>query len=212
MDASIKEFRIGADFGRMLIDEITFYASSSFEKLKALPAISPMFVNALCLIFSETFKDDILPKPVIHELITEFISCSNPPPFIYTFAVPAHIDAGATILASLFRWTVFSDLNETKPLSYSKLHLKLLECLTTIDPTAVTKPIIYTKHLEPIIDYIQRTAQVKEPERIQKSLEKFAQLVQVSKVFFYGNIPLFVEKLKQLPSNSLMQLVIMCIK
>jgi Domain of unknown function (DUF4507) len=115
------------------------------------------------------------------------------------------MEVGAFLIGTYFRWTVLSELFEDKP-SYSKLHLTILECLSSLEPPL--KPVVYTKYLETIADQIQRASKVKEPERVQRSLEKFAQLIQITKNFLYGNIPLLMEKLKQLPKNSLMELVI----
>lgn len=173
--------------------------------------MSPLFVNTLCLTFAETFKDEQMPTPIIGSLVTEFIQSSSPA-FLYTFNITAHVEVGAVILAALYRWTVLSELYEEKP-SYSKLHLKILECMSGIDgTTAQSKPIVYTKYLDIIIDQIQRAALTKDPERVQRSLEKFAQLIQVSKTYLYGNIPLLMERLRSLPKNSLMELVIMSVK
>jgi hypothetical protein len=207
LDASTKDIRVSADLGRSLINEITFFASSSMDKLRALPSLSPMFTNALCLICAETYKEDQLPAPIIGELLTEFMSHTPSPPIVFTFTIPTHIEVGSLILCSLFRFTILSELFEEKS-SYSALHLKILECLTTIDISSPSKPIIYTKYLENIADQISRAAKVKEPEKVQKSLEKFAQLIQISKNYLYGNIPMLMDKLKTLPKNSLMDLVI----
>lgn len=195
----------------MLINEITFFANNSIDKLKSLGTMSPLFVNTLCLTFAETFKDEQLPTPIIGSLVTEFIQSSSPA-FLYNFNITAHVEVGAVILAALYRWTVLSELYEEKP-SYSKLHLKILECMSGIDgTTAQSKPIVYTKYLDIIIDQIQRAALTKDPERVQRSLEKFAQLIQVSKTYLYGNIPLLMERLRSLPKNSLMELVVMSVK
>lgn len=79
--------------------------------------------------------------------------------------------------------------------------------MSNVEVTA--KPVVYTKYLEVIIEQIQKAlVKVKDPERIQRSLEKLAQLIQVSKNFLYGNIPLLMEKLKMLPKNPILELVI----
>lgn len=211
LDPSTKDFRISSDFGRLLIIEITFFANNSIDKLKSLATLSPLFVNALCLIFAETFKDEQLPTAIIGSLVTEFIQSPTSPAFIYTFTIPTHIEVGAIILAAFFRWTVLSEFHEEKP-SYSKLHLRILECLSSVDPSTPAKPIVYTKYLEPIVDQIQKAAKVLSPERVQMSLEKFAQLLLVSKMYLYGNIPLLMERIKLLPKNSLLELAIMSVK
>jgi hypothetical protein len=200
----MKEVRIAADLNRLLINEITYYSNNSLDKLKSLPTLSPLFTNSLCLIFAETYKDDMLPTKIIGELITEFMTLS---PFIYIFNIPSHIEVGAFLLGAVFRWTILSELYEESP-SFSKLHLKILECLSSVDIKSPSKPIVYTKFLEIIIDQIQKASKVKDPERIQRSLEKFAQLIQISKSFLYGNIPLLMEKLKLLPKNPLMELIL----
>lgn len=209
LDPLRKEFRISADFGRLLINEITIFANNSIEKLKSLALLSPLFVNSLCLIFAETFKEEQLPTPIIASLVTEFVQSSSPP-FIYCFMTPQHVEVGALILASFYRWTCLSELYETKS-SYSKLHLKILECMSSVDPVTA-KPIVYTKYLETIIDLILRSVKAKGPDHAQRSLEKVAQLVQVSKTYLYGNIPLLIERLSLLPKNSLLELVIKSIK
>lgn len=208
-DPATKEFRISTDFGRLLINEITFFANNSIDKLKNLATLSPLFVNSLCMIFAETYKDDQMPTPIIGSLVTEFVQTSSPP-FIYTFTIPAHVEIGAMLLGSFFRWTVLSELSEEK--SYSRLHLKLLECLSTAEFPVQAKPVVHTKYMDTIIDQIERAAKVKNPETIQRSIEKLAQLVQVSKAFLYGNLSILVERLKKLPKNALMDLVIASMK
>ena len=210
-DPSTKDFRVSTDFGRLLINEITFFANNSTEKFKSLSAVSPLFVNSLTVIFAETFKDDQMPTPIIRQIITEFVQSSTSPPFIFTFTVPVHIEIGAFLLASFYRWVVLSEFYGEGS-AYSRLHLKILECMSNLEPTVPTKPIMYTKYLCEIIDQVERAAKVKDPEMTQRSLERFAQLVQVSKEYLYGNIPLFIERLSKLPKNSLLELVIMSIK
>lgn len=213
LDHSTKEYIISADFGRLLINEITFFANNSTEKLKTLPTLSPLFVNALSMIFAETYKEEQLPTPIVASLIVEFLKTSNAPPILYTFAVPVHVEIGAFILSQFYRWTVLSELSEeaTRNTTYSQLHLKILECMSNIDPKS-NLPIIPTKNLEAIADLIGRAAKVKDPVTIQKSLEKFAQLVQVSKVYFYGNVSILIDHLKALPKNALLDLVISSLK
>ncbi|CAG9807970.1 unnamed protein product [Chironomus riparius] len=203
LDSSLQEIRIAADLNRLLINEITYYSNNSLAKLKSLPTLSPLFTNSLCLIFAETYKDT-LPTQIIGELITEFMTLS---PFIYIFNIPSHVEVGAFLLGTFFRWTVLSELYEEAP-SLSKLHLKILECLSSVDIKSPSKPIVYTKFLEVIIDQILKASKVIDPEKIQKSLEKFAQLIQISKSFLYGNIPLLMDRLKTLPKNPLMELVL----
>lgn len=175
--------------------------------MKSLSILSPLFVNALCLIFAETYKDEQMPTAIIGSLITDFLQAPSPA-FLYTFNIPAHVEVGALIIGSFYRWSVLSELYEEKP-SYSKSHLKMLEIISGLDPAALIKPIVYTKYLDNIIDQIQRAAVTKDPERVQRSVEKFAQIIQVSKIYLYGNIPLMMERLKTLPKNSLMELVIL---
>lgn len=176
-----------------------------------LPVISPLFVNSLSLFIAETFKDDQMPTPILGKLITEFVQSLASPPFIFSFTVPVHIEIGAFLTATFYRWVVLSEFHDEGP-AYSRLHLKLLEVMSLLDPSAPTKPIIYTKHLIEICDQIERAAKTKSPETTQKCLEKFAQLVQVSMNYLYGSIPLFMERLKSLPKNYLMEMVIMSMK
>lgn len=173
LDPQIKEVRISSDLNRLLINEITYFSNNSLEKLKALPTLSPLFTTSLFLIFAETFKDDQLPTKIIAELVT-----LSPSPFIFCFSIPTHIETGAFILGSFLRYDVISELYD-EPYSYSQLHLKILnEMMGNVELTA--KPIVYTKYLEAIVEQIQRACvKIKDPERIQRSIEKFAQLIQV---------------------------------
>lgn len=170
----MKDVRTSADLNRLLIQEITYFSNNSLDKLKALPALSPLFTNSLCLIFAETFKDDQLPTKIIADLVTSS-------PFIFCFSIPTHIDTGAFIIGSFFRWDVLSELYEdNQPYCYSQLHLKILTELSNVEINA--KPVVYTKYMEVIVEQIQRASlKIKDPERIQRSVEKFAQLIQVSK-------------------------------
>lgn len=208
MDTATKEFRISADFGRLLINEITYYANSNFSKLKSLPDLSPLFVNALCLIFAETYVE-LMPPPLIGNLVTVFVD-SISPPFVFTFTIPNHVEVGALLLGTFYRWAVLSEIYEDKAANYSNFHLKILECIS--DWTAPSKPIVYTKYLETIIDQIQRAAKIKEPEKLQRSIEKLAQILQVSKTYMFGNVPMLIEKLKSLPKNFLLDLVMTSMK
>lgn len=202
----MKEVRVSADLNRLLINEITFFSSNSLDKLKILPLLSPLFTNALCLIFAETFKDDQLPTRVLAELVTEFLNFT-PSPFIFCFSIPSHVETGAFLIGSFFRWSVLSELFDEQPYSYSKLHLKILNEMSNVEVTA--KPLVYTKYLEVIIEQIQKSlVKIKDPERVQRSVEKLAQLIQVSKNYLYGNIPMLMDKLKMLPKNPILDLVI----
>jgi Domain of unknown function (DUF4507) len=96
LDPSTTDFRNAAEFGQLLITEILFYANNSVDKLKSLPMISPIFTNALCLVFAETFKDDIMPPALVGELLVEFMKVS-PPSFIFTFTIPSHVESGCII-------------------------------------------------------------------------------------------------------------------
>jgi hypothetical protein len=197
----MKDVRVSADLNRLLINEITYFSNNSLDKLKALPVLSPLFTNSLCLIFAETFKDDQLPSKIIADLVT-----LSPSPFISFFSIPIHVEIGAFIIGSFFRWDVISELYE-EPYSYSQFHLKILNEMSNVELTS--KPIVYTKYIEAIVEQIQRASlKVKDPERIQRCLEKLAQLIQVSKNFLYGNMPSLMEKLRNLPKNPLLELVI----
>jgi hypothetical protein len=210
LDPSTKDFRIATDFGRLLINEITFFANNSISKFEMLGTLAPLLVNAMSLIFAETYKDDQLPTPIIGSLVTAFVEDSTPP-YILTFAVPSHYDIGSTIMGSYLRWTVLSELYEEKP-SYSRLHFRVLESFTNIDPMIIVKPIVQIKHLDPNFDIILRAAKTRDPERVQRAVEKFAQMIQVIKGCLYGNVPQFVERMKMLPKNSFLDLVIASMK
>lgn len=206
LDPSISDFRNAAEFGQLLIQEITFYSNGSVDKLKSLPTLSPIFTNALCLVFAENYKDDQTPPPLVGNLLTEFMEVS-PPSFIFTFTIPSHVESGSIILAAFFRWSVLNEIKDLRP-SYSHFHLKVIECIASIDPLLPSKPIVNTKSLESIADSILRLKSSADEEKVQKSLLKFAQIVQVSKKFMHGNVTVFKEKLKFLPKNSLLDLVI----
>lgn len=203
----MKDVRISADLNRLLINEITLFSSNSLIKLYTLPLVSPLLTNALCLIFAETFKDDQMPTRILADLVTEYMSFT-PSPFLFCFSISSQNDTGSFLISSFFRWSVLGEIFDENPYSYSKMHLKILNALTNIE--MVEKPAINTKYLEAIVDQIQKAlAKCKDPERVQRSLEKFAQLIQVSKCYLYGNIPGLMEKLKILPKNPLLDLVIM---
>lgn len=206
MAGDIKDFRISADFNRLLINEITFFSNSSFDKLKSLARVSPLFVNSLCLVFAETFRDEHLPTTVVASLVTEFIQETPLPPFMFTFSIPAYAEIGSLIVATFFRWIVLSEIHDPKAL-YSQMHLKLLECLSNTELVVPAKPIITTKHLENIIDQIERAVLTKEKEVVQKSLLILAQVIQVLKPFLFGNIPKFISRLSNLPNNALLDIV-----
>jgi len=189
----------------LLTDEISYFAHSNFAKILALPTISPIFINGLCYMFAELDKVE-LPKPLVQRMVNEFVTTASPPLFL-TFMVPAHMEVGAFLLGTFFRWSVLSEL-QSQGESYSKMHLKILECMSSIEPTSPTKPVVYTKFFEVIIDSLLQAAKTTESEAIQRSILKLAQLVQASKPFLYGNIPILMERLSQLPKNSLMSLVV----
>lgn len=206
LDPQVKDVRLSADLNRLLINEITFFSSNSLDKLKTLPLLSPLFTNALCLIFAETFKED-LPTRVLADLITEFMQFT-PSPFIFCFSIPSHVETGAYLIAAFYRWSILSELHEEEPYVYSKFHLKILNEMSNVEMT--TKPVVYTKYLENIVDQIQKALlKPKDPERIQRCLEKLAQIIQVSKNYLYGNIPNLMDKLRKLPKNPLLDLVVM---
>lgn len=206
LDPSISDFRNAAEFGQLLIQEITFYLNGSVDKLKSLPAESPIFTNALCLIFAENYMNDQTPPPLIGNLLVEFIEVM-PPSFVFTFTIPSHVDSGSLILAAFFRWSVLNELKDLKP-SYSHFHLKVIECIASIDPLLKAKPTVRTENLENIADSILKLKNAVDDGKVQKSLLKFAQIVQVSKKFMQGNLTVFREKLKLLPKNSLMDMVL----
>lgn len=203
LDPSIKDFRVSAEFGQLLIQEITFYCNGSIDKLKNLPAISPIFTNALCLVLAENFKDERTPPLLIGSLLFEFLEV-NPPSFIFTFTIPSHIESGQEILAAFFRWSVLNELQISEQ-SYSHFHLKVIEAISSCSTVALT---IRTEKLEAIADLILKLKSSADEEKVQKSLLKFAQIVQISKKSMQGNLTVFKEKLKKLPKNALMELVI----
>lgn len=125
---------------------------------------------------------------------------------MFTFTIPSQAEIGSLIVGTFFRWVILSEIYDQSSL-YSKMHLKLLECLSNPDTIVPAKPVITTKHLENIIDQIERAALTKDPEVIQKSLEKLAQVVQVSKPFLFGNIAKFIQRLSTLPKNSILDIV-----
>ena len=144
-----------------------------------------------------------MPTLRIASLITEFIQSTPSAPLMFTFTIPAHAEIGALLLGSFFRWTILGELYDEPKVTYSRMHLKLLECLSSAEQIAPAKPIVATKYLEIIVDQIERAIPIRSPEVITRSIEKFAQLIQVSKPFLYGNIPRFIERLDQsLPKNG----------
>lgn len=125
---------------------------------------------------------------------------------MFTFSIPAHAETGSLIVTTFFRWVVLSEMFDPNPL-YSQMHLKLLECLSNTELVVPAKPIIKIKHLENILDQIERAVLTKDMEVVQKSLFILAQVVQVLKPFLFGNVPKFLSRLSNLPKHPLLDIV-----
>lgn len=166
-----------------------------------------MFSNSFLQLISEIFVGQQFPPPIIQDIITEWVS--KYPTLLFAYG-PQVSETGSIALAGLIRWCSLAPF-ENQP-NYSKLHLSLLQSLSNQEGMTV-KPVIFTKQLEVIIDVLLKVPKVtRDEEDVQKSLERFAQIIAISRQYLYGNVPSLVERLKKLPSNLLMDIVITSIQ
>ena len=200
-----RDYRI--ELARSLVEEILFFSDNSLNQFKLLPTSAILLSNSFLQLISEIFVDQQFPPPVIQDIITEWVSKY---PILFAYG-PQVSETGSIALAGLIRWCSLAPLFENQP-NYSKLHLSLLQSLSNQEAITV-KPVIFTKQLEVVIDvFLKVFKTTKEQEDVQKSLERFAQIIAIARQYLYGNVPLFVERLKKLPSNLLLDIVISSIQ
>lgn len=118
-----------------------------------------------------------------------------------------------TPLAGLIRWCVLAPLFDQKQ-NYGKLHLAILRSLQQMPPSTGPPSAINAQQLVAIVNTIQlwivESGREMDKERIEISLERFAQAVQVALTCncIYGSTHLLFARLESLPPNALMEIVI----
>ncbi|CAO1431842.1 unnamed protein product [Diamesa hyperborea] len=201
-----RDYRI--ELARSLVEEILFFSDNSLNQFKLLPTSAVLFSNSFLQLISEIFIDQQFPPPIIQDIFTEWIT--KYPTLLFAYG-PQVSETGSIALAGLIRWCSLAPLFENQP-NYSKLHLSLLQSLSNQEAIQV-KPVIFTKQLEVVVDvFLKVSKTTKDQEDVQKSLERFAQIIAISRQYLYGNVPQFVERLKKLPSNLLLDIVITSIQ
>lgn len=215
------------DLSQSLVNDFVIFSNQSRKTLSSLPEISPRFacnfIHAVTEIYLNESKGQIIfPPELLLDVITEWISKNPLLPF--ASQKPLNLPSGAictpafTPISGLVRWCVLSALNKSE-ISYSKLHLSVLQSLVEAKATStLNSSTLSSHHLILIINSINtKSALIKvngqDPEKseeIQISLERFAQSIQIglSCGAIYGNIAQFLCGLEHLPSNPLMQIVI----
>lgn len=177
------------------------------------------------LYFKEINGDIATPPDTLIELFTEWISddptlCSEaqPPLDLLPGSIPMAL---IPPIEGLIRWSSLSPLFlPITDLTYSKLHLSLLQSLTQASQRDATPPPtpINALSLGTIIESIRHEAEryrlkghePNDDERMQVCLERFAQAIQLGIIarIITGGIPQLLCRLEGLPQNQLMQMVI----
>lgn len=223
---------VSTEIAKSLVKDFVIYSKKTSEQLKMLPMVAPRFaanfMTAVAdLYMNETFgTGGLVPPPdMLLEVFTEWIS--ENPSLCLASQQPLALPSGAiampvvTPLSGLIRWTVLAGLQPSKPqniVSYSKLHLGLLETILQIPPPNGPATAINSQHLIQIIHPLNAYARKLNTENIvpescehfQLCLEKFAQAIQVAlhSKCIYGSIPQLLGLLETLPLNNLMEIVI----
>lgn len=201
-----RDYRI--ELARSLVEEILLFSDNSLNQFKLLPTSAVLFSNSFLQLISEIFVDQQFPPSIIQDIITEWVS--KYPTLLFSYG-PQVSETGSIALAGLIRWCCLAPLFDNQP-NYSKLHLSLLQSLSNQEAITV-KPVIFTKQLEVVVDvFLKVSKTTKDEEDVQKSLERFSQIIAIARQYLYGNVPLFVERLKKLPSNLLLDIVISSIQ
>lgn len=125
-----------------------------------------------------------------------------------------------TPIAGLLRWCILAPLYDCDKDLYGKLHLGLLDSILEIPATTPPRAICaqhLTMSVPSIIKYIMNVAgkgikmeQVDLDEKLQLSLDRFAQAVQVAlyRKCVYGNMDDLFNQLSQLPQSRLLHVII----
>lgn len=221
------------ELAQSLVTDFVVFSRKSCEQLKSLPMVAPRFSANFITAVADLYLNDHMkisqlspPPDILLDVITEWVS--ENPLLCFASLQPLALPSGAiampvvTPLAGLIRWCVLAPLcnnnNIINKTSYSRLHLAILQSLLQSPTTAGPTIAINAQHLNSIVNIITTKTELllKEKvnpdtdERIQTSIERFAQAVQVafSSRCMYGSIPQFLSRLETLPKNILMQIVI----
>lgn len=190
------------------------------------PRFSANFMTAVAdLYLNDNQSTQFAPPEILLEVLTEWVS--DNPALCFASQEPLALPPGAIAmpvvapLAGLIRWCVLAPICSTTnslPHLYSKLHLSILQSLLQTPVTNGQPNALNAQHLNAIIDVLNAKAESLKKEninpeldeRLQTSLERFAQSLQVgfSVHCICGNIPYLLMKCSHLPINPLMQIVI----
>lgn len=212
----------------LIQDFVTYsYSTQVCDQLEALPMIAPRFAANFMTSVTELYLTDSRGSPV-----------DNPPPetLLQVFSEwvfentslclasqqPLQLPVGAiampvsTPFAGLIRWCVLAPLYDPKH-NYGKLHLAILRSLQKMPPSSGPPSAINAQQLVQIVNTIQlkitetgSNGEADLGEKLELSLERFAQAVQValSCNCIYGSTHLLFARLESLPQNPLMDIVI----
>lgn len=221
------------ELAQNLVTDFVVFSRKSCEQLKSLPMVAPRFSANFMTAVADLYLNDHMkisqltaPPDILLDIITEWVS--ENPSLCFASLQPLALPTGAiampvvTPLAGLIRWCVLAPLcntsNNINKNAYSKLHLAILQSLIQSPPTVGPPIAINAQHLNSIVNIITTKMELllKEKvnpdtdERIQTSIERFAQAIQVafSSRCMYGSIPQFLCRLETLPNNTLLQIVI----
>lgn len=174
------------------------------------------------LYFKEIECDIATPPDSLIELFTEWISenpslcCETQPPLdLPSGAIPMALNPP---IEGLIRWCTLSPLFlPLNDLTYSKLHLSVLQSLTQASQNT-TSTTINALMLNTVVDSIRNQAEryrlqninPNTDERMQICLERFAQSIQLGIIsrIIAGSIPQLLHRLETLPQNPLMDMVL----
>lgn len=175
------------------------------------------------LYYKEIAGDIATPPDALIELFNEWISedqslcCEAQPPLELPFgSIPMVL---IPPIEGIIRWCSLSPLYLSEnDVSYSKLHLSLLQSLMQATQNGSTPNTVNALSLSTIIESIKNESErlrlkgidPKTHSGMQTCLERFAQAIQlgiVSRVIT-GSIPQLLCRIENLPQNPLMSLVI----
>lgn len=206
----------------LIEDFVTF--SRVCDQLESLPMIAPRFaanfMTSVCELYltdSRGSKLDSPPPEMLLNVFSEWIF--ENPSLCLASQQPLALPPGAiampvsTPLAGLIRWCVLAPLFDQKQ-NYGKLHLAILRSLQQMPPSSGPPSAINAQQLVAIVNTIQlwivEAGATTDKDRIEISLERFAQAVQVALTCncIYGSTHLLFARLESLPPNALMEIVI----
>ncbi|KAG5670812.1 hypothetical protein PVAND_001050 [Polypedilum vanderplanki] len=205
-----KMLRTINNMGEELIQEITCFSlnfTKSFRILTTLPQYSAVMTNTIYLITTENFKNQQLLPSNLRDLFAIWMSYASKSQLFFTLIHDAQYGLGTFLLCSFCKYIILNEFTEKSP-SYSTMHLKIIECLTSEEVRVNAKPTIDAYYFLDLITTIQAEIGKKNHQDIENAIDKLAQHVQVTKPFFLGNTTLLYATLKQLPQTALLKLVL----